>query len=83
MLQIIVWDNDSRRIAEIEKNLQAALKELRLKALILCNSEPPSIARENLLHRLPVLEIAGRHWSLRPGRPFSKEDCVSLLSKFK
>jgi hypothetical protein len=83
VLQITIWDNDSQRIAEIDKNLQVALIGLKLKALILSNSEPPSIARENLLSRLPVLEIAGRYWSMRPGRTFSKEDCISLLSKFK
>lgn len=81
--RIIIWDNDPQRIAEIGRNLQAAVNELKVKALILSNSEPPSIARENLLDRLPVLEIAGRYWSLRPGRAFSKKDCISLLSRFK
>lgn len=67
MLQIIIWDNDRQRIAEIDTNLQTALNELKLKAVILTNSEPPSLARENLLSRLPVLEIAGRYWSMHPG----------------
>jgi hypothetical protein len=83
VLQIIIWDNDKQRIAEIDKNLHVALNELKLKALILSNSEPPSIARENLLNRLPVLEIEGRYWSMRPGSAFSKKDCISLLSRFK
>jgi hypothetical protein len=83
MLQITIWDNDRQRITEIDTNLQVALNELKLKALILSNSEPPSIARENLLNRLPVLEIAGHYWSMRPGRVFSKKDCISLLSRFK
>jgi len=81
MLKIIIWDNDQQRIAEIDSNLQAALNELKLKAVILCNSEPPSLARENLLSRLPVLEIAGRYWSMHPGVAFSKADCICLLSK--
>ena len=81
MLKIIIWDNDQQRIAEIDSNLQAALNELKLKAVILSNSEPPSLARENLLSRLPVLEIAGRYWSMHPGVTFSKADYICLLSK--
>jgi hypothetical protein len=83
MLKIIIWDNDQQRIAEIDSNLQAALNELNLKAVILSNSEPPLLARENLLSRLPLLEIAGRYWSMHPGVAFSKADCICLLSKFK
>jgi hypothetical protein len=82
VLKIVIWDNDPLRIAAIDRNLQAAAIELGLKLLILSNTEPPSIARENLLDRLPVLEIGGRHWSRRPGHAFSRADCVSLLSKF-
>jgi hypothetical protein len=82
MLKVVIWDNDPQRIAAIDRNLQAAAIELGLKLLILSNAEPPSIARENLLERLPVLEIAGRHWSRRPGYAFSRADCVALLSKF-
>lgn len=83
MLKIIIWDNDQQRIAEIDSNLHAALNELKLKAVILSNSEPPLLARENLLSRLPLLEIAGRYWSMHPGVAFSKADCICLLSKFK
>ena len=83
MLKIIIWDNNQQRIAEIDSNLQAALNELNLKAVILSNSEPPLLARENLLNRLPLLEMAGRYWSMHPGVAFSKADCIRLLSKFK
>jgi len=83
MLKIIIWDNDQQRIAEIDSNLHAALNELKLKAVILSNSEPPLLARENLLSRLPLIEIAGRYWSMHPGVAFSKADCIRLLSKFK
>jgi hypothetical protein len=83
VLQIVIWDNDPQRIAEIDRNLQSAANQLELKALILSNSEPPSIARENLLDRLPVLEIAGCYWSLRLGKAFSQADCIALLSRFK
>lgn len=83
MLKINIWDNDPQRFAAIDSNLQAALNELNLKAVILSNSEPPLLARENLLSRLPLLEIAGRYWSMHPGVAFSKADCICLLSKFK
>lgn len=82
MLKIVIWDNDPQRIAEIDRNLQAAAVELGLKVLTLSNAEPPSIARENLAGRLPVLEIGGRYWSRRPGQAFSRAECFSLLSKF-
>jgi hypothetical protein len=82
VLKIVIWDNDPLRIAEIDRNLQAAATGLGLKVLILSNAEPPSIARENLLGRLPVLEINGRYWSRRPGHAFSQADCFALLSKF-
>jgi hypothetical protein len=83
MLEITIWDNDTLRIAEIDRNLHSALTELKVKGLILSNSEPPLLARENLLDRLPVLEIAGNYWSKKNGKVFSKTDCLSLLSKFK
>lgn len=82
MLKITIWDSDPRRIAEIDRNLQTALSRLKMHALILSNSEPPLLARENLLNRIPVLEIAGRYWSKSPGRAFTVEDCASLLTKF-
>lgn len=81
MMHIIIWDNDAGRIAEIDKNLHLALKELSLRAVVTINAEPPSIARENLFGRLPVLEIAGRYWSLHPGKAFSKDQCISLLNR--
>jgi hypothetical protein len=83
MLQITIWDNDALRIAEIDRNLQSALSELKAKGLILSNSESPLLARENLIDRVPVLEIAGNYWSKKTGKVFSKAECLSLLSKFK
>lgn len=83
MLQITIWDNDAQRIAEIDRNLHFSLAELKIQGLILSNSDPPLLARENLLDRLPVLEIAGNYWSKKAGEVFSKDECISLLSKFK
>jgi len=53
-MRITIWDNHPERIAEIDKNLHLALKYLGLKAIIIWNSEPPQLARENILDRLPV-----------------------------
>jgi hypothetical protein len=80
-MQITIWDNDSKRIAKIDRNLSLALKELSIKAIITVISEPPILARENLLNRVPVLEIYDHFWSLEPGIVFSKSDCTKLLQK--
>jgi len=80
-MRIIIWDNHPERIAEIDKNLHLALKYLGLKAIVTSNAEPPLLARENILDRLPVLEINGLYWSRKPGETFSKDDCISLLQK--
>lgn len=79
MMQIIIWDNEADRIAEIDKNLHLALKQLSVRAIVTINSEPPLIAREQLLERMPVIEIYGKYWSLKPGKAFSKKECISLL----
>jgi hypothetical protein len=79
MMQIIIWDNEVDRISEIDKNLHLALKELHVRAIVTINPEPPSIAREQLLQRLPVIEINEKYWSLKPGKAFSKRECISLL----
>lgn len=82
MLTITIWDNDADRIAEIDRNLRKSLSGLKMQALILSNAEPPLLARENLLDRVPVLEIAGKYWSKKPGKAFTIQDCVQLLSGF-
>lgn len=82
MLTITIWDNAADRIAEIDRNLRKALSDLKMQALVLSNSEPPLLARENLLGRVPVLEIAGKYWSKTPGKAFTIRDCVQLLSGF-
>ncbi len=83
MLRITIWDNDAARAAEIDRNLHTALSDLGVDALVLLNSEPPLLARENLLQRVPVLEIAGKYWSKTPGKSFSIQDCVALLAKLR
>lgn len=80
-MQIIIWDNHPARIAKIDKNLHLAMKYLGLQAIVTSNAEPPLLARENILGRLPVLEINGFYWSRKPGEAFSKNDCIMLLQR--
>ena len=81
MMRITIWDIDPERIAQIDKNLNMALIELGVRAVVASNADPLSLERENLLPRLPVLEINDLFWSLKPGRAFSKAQCKSLLRK--
>ena len=83
MMHIVIWDIDAERISQIDKNLNRALNELGLRAVVASNAEPLSLERENLLPRLPVLEINGLYWSLTPGKVFSKEQCKSLLRRLR
>jgi hypothetical protein len=83
MMHITIWDNDPERISQIDKNLNTALNELGVRAVVSSNAEPLSLERENLLPRLPVLEINDHYWSLKPGKVFSKEQCKSLLRKIR
>ena len=83
MMHIVIWDIDAERISRIDKNLNRALNELGLRAVVASNAEPLSLERENLLPRLPVLEINGLYWSLTPGKVFSKEQCKSLLLRLR
>jgi hypothetical protein len=80
-LSITIWDNNATRIAKIDHNLHLALSELKLKSTVNSISEPPALARENLLDRVPVLEIAGKYWSLTPNKTISQSDCKKLLQK--
>ena len=83
MMHIVIWDIDAERISQIDKNLNRALNELGLRAVVASNAEPLSLEREKLLPRLPVLEINGLYWSLTPGKVFSKEQCKSLLRRIR
>lgn len=80
-LEIIIWDNDVKRIREIDANLFVAAKRCGCSVVTKSISEPPLLAREGLLPRVPVLEIAGQYWSLKPQTIFTEEQCVALVSK--
>jgi thioredoxin 1 len=81
MEQIILWESQAETIRACELAVHEALKELGLKAVVTVNSEPPSIGRNQLWGRLPVLEIRGLYWSLRPGCAFRAEDLKPLFTK--
>jgi thioredoxin 1 len=81
MEQIILWESRGEIIRACELAVHEALKELGLKAVVTVNSEPPLIGRHHLWERLPVLEIQGLHWSLRPGCAFRVGELKLLFSK--
>jgi hypothetical protein len=81
MEEIILWGSDGETIRACELAVYQALKELSLKARVTINSEPPLISRNQLWERLPVLEIRGLRWSLRPGQPFTAEQLTRLFAK--
>ena len=79
--QIVIWESRGEIIRACERSVCQALKELNLKGTVIINSEPPSIARNQLCARLPVLEIDDMYWSLRPGCAFEVCDLKRLFSK--
>ncbi len=81
MEQIILWECQGETIRACELAVHQALKELGLTAVVTVNSEPPSIGRNQLWGRLPVLEIRGLYWSLRPGCAFRAEDLKPLFTR--
>lgn len=81
MEQIILWESEGETIRTCQLAVHEALKELGLKAIVTVNSEPPLIGRMQLWGRLPVLEIRGLYWSLRPGCAFRAKDLKPLFSK--
>jgi hypothetical protein len=79
--EIIIWASDVETIHACETAACEALKQVGVRATILINSEPPLIARNQLFERLPVVEIRGMRWSLRPGQPFTTEQLVGLFRR--
>lgn len=81
-LDITIWDSSPNRIIEIDKNLNIAASYEALSLNITIMSEIPLLGRNNLQGRLPVLEIGGKRWSLRPGKAFTVKECRSLLHMY-
>ncbi|MBP3731506.1 MAG: hypothetical protein J6I40_08570 [Mailhella sp.] len=79
-IEISIWDNDTERIRTIEGNLARAMRSLNLKGVVKIISEPPLISRENLLNRVPVLEIQDKYWSLKPQAVITEDQCRDLLT---
>lgn len=80
MEQIILWECNVEVIRACEQAIYKTLKELGIKATVVVNSEPPLIGRNQLWGRLPVIEVRGLNWSLRPGCAFKVEDLKPLFS---
>jgi hypothetical protein len=81
MEEIIIWESNGECIRACELAVYQAMKDLGMKAKVIINSEPPLISRNQLWDRLPVLEIGGLYWSLRPGQPFTVAQVTGLLRK--
>ena len=78
-LDITIWDSSPRRIAAIERNLHQAAAHEGVRLRIDVMSELPLLGRRNLEGKVPVLEIAGKFWSLRPFDIFTEAECRALL----
>ena len=83
VFNITIWDTHAGRIAEIERNLLAAMKRAGVRVVVDSQSEPPMVSRMNLLHRVPTLEVDGLFWTLEPGETISEESCLQLLTVLK
>lgn len=81
-INIIIWDTEASRIADIDKNLHRAALSLGIKIVVTSNSEPPSLFRAGLYYKVPVLEIEGKYWECKNGTP-SVSDCISLLGRIR
>ncbi|HSR13236.1 MAG TPA: hypothetical protein VLS90_17445 [Thermodesulfobacteriota bacterium] len=81
MEEIILWECNGENIQACLRAVHETLKDLGLHAVVTVHSEPPLIGRNQLWKRLPVLEIRGLHWSLRPGCAFRAEELKPLFSR--
>lgn len=81
-LKIVIWDLYPERIAQIDKNLYLSLKKMGIKGLVTSNSEPPSLMRAGIYHRVPALEIEGSFW-MCSNSTLDVDACLQLLNKFR
>lgn len=79
-MHFIIYDSDAPRLIQIERNLHQALKLSGLSGKVMCVCEPPFLARENLLEKVPVVEFNGKRWSLTPGKILDTQDLIKLLN---
>lgn len=81
--EIVIWDSVPERIAIIDENLHRAMRRVGIRCAVSSMSEPPLLARMDMLGRLPSLEINGDYWTLEPGRVITEEECIHLLQFLK
>lgn len=67
MKEIILRESDAEIIRSCEQAIYQAFKELGLKEIVIIDSEPPLISRNQLWGQLPVLEINQLRRRLHPG----------------
>ncbi len=80
-MKITIWDENGPRLQANTANLKKAAKELQIQVDILCQSEPPLLARMGLTGTTPVVEIDKHYWRLTIGEEISIEQFFTLLQK--
>lgn len=80
MLHIRVLDTDMARLIGAQKIVQAAARQIGLKAMIYPVADPLEICRFGLVNTMPALEINGRIMSR--GRPVTMENTLELLQGY-
>jgi hypothetical protein len=80
MLHIRVLDTNMARLIGAQKIVQAAARQIGIKATIYPVADPLEICRFGLVNTMPALEINGRIMS--KGRPVTMEDTLELLQGY-
>lgn len=81
---IIIWDDVSDRIHELEDTLKLALKILHIEAKIQINCEAPLLSRNKMIGRTPAFQVNnGDIWTHAPNQTVTKDQLVLLLSNLK
>lgn len=75
----MLWETRKEIVQSCELAITQALSELGLKKTLIINSEPPLVTRNVDISRLPSMEIRGMLWSLKPGKPFTKDQVIRLF----
>ncbi|MFQ9867817.1 MAG: hypothetical protein ACLRWP_13130 [Bilophila wadsworthia] len=78
-LSIVIWDYDPERIAEIDRNLHQALRELNFRGTVSSLSNRRSCPAKRLVGREPVLEIGDAYWSYGREKPSPKKPASSCF----
>lgn len=84
MQKITIWDENSLRLMESEKNLRIVMTAMSIKAKIQLNNEPPLIARNGINGKTPAIQINdGDFWTHTIGEPIHIENLEKLFSRLR